>query len=409
MTLNHAINPVPSTVLLFTILMVAPLSAAESGQTEEKFSWSADLRYRFEHVDENGFSEQAEASTLRTRLSFSTPRKSGVKALVEVSNVRAIGPDDYNAGAGATPDRTNFPVIADAEDSRLNRAWLSWTPSEDLEIRAGRQRIKLDNDRFIGNVGWRQNEQTYDSATVRLRRNQWSLFYGWVDGVNRIFSTDTAAGRHDHRTHLLRLSRNLADDHELVAYGYHVDDREQPALSNRTVGLRYTGRTKDATVPMAWQLEGAVQREAGQAPEDYSARYFHAQLLASPHPGIRPFIGFERLGGNRTPGNAFRTPLATLHAFNGWADRFLATPDDGLDDWYAGFRGGSGRLDWQLAVHRFQADVGDTDFGREVDASLSVRLHESASILIKAARFDADAAGFRSVTKFWTMLNFRLP
>ncbi|MEI8045213.1 MAG: hypothetical protein WCL11_27625, partial [Verrucomicrobiota bacterium] len=43
-------------------------------------------------------------------------------------------------------------------------------------------------------------------------------------------------------------------------------------------------------------------------------------------------VGYEVLEGNGTIG--FATPLATLHAFNGWADMFLSTPANGLKDFY---------------------------------------------------------------------------
>lgn len=137
------------------LLLVADASAANGGLAEalHQSQWGLDFRYRIELVDEDGFTEDAEASTLRTRLNLKTGNYNGLRAFIEFSDVREIGLDDFNAGAGATPDRSRFPVVADAEDTRVNQAWLGFTPNEALEIRAGRQRIKLDNDRFIGNVG----------------------------------------------------------------------------------------------------------------------------------------------------------------------------------------------------------------------------------------------------------------
>src|SRR3546814_19210362 len=51
--------------------------------------------------------------------------------------------------------------------------------------------------------------------------------------------------------------------------------------------------------------------------------------------------GYELLGsdGGATGiagGFAFQTPFATLHKFNGWADKFLTTPGTGIQDYYAG-------------------------------------------------------------------------
>ena len=44
-------------------------------------------------------------------------------------------------------------------------------------------------------------------------------------------------------------------------------------------------------------------------------------------------VGWERLSGSEREGQ-FQTPLATLHAFNGWADKFLSTPVNGIEDLY---------------------------------------------------------------------------
>ncbi|MBB6088019.1 alginate export family protein [Wenzhouxiangella marina] len=371
--------------------------------------WFGDLRYRYEFVDEAAFAEQAHASTLRTRLGLKTDRYRGFEALVEGSNVLALGFDDYNAGAGSTPDRSEYPIVADAEDTRLSRAWLAWSNDAGTRIQLGRQRIKLDNDRFIGNVGWRQNEQTYDGLSLRHERGDWSLFYAWVAGVNRIFDSEVDAGRHDHQSQLLNIGRQLAADHRLVGYVYDIDDRDQPGLSNRTVGVRYLGAARLAGLTLGWQAEVAHQTETGRAPVDYNADYLHLQLTEGARESFRPRLGYERLGGNRDPGLAFRTPLATLHAFNGWADRFLVTPDRGLEDVYLGVLGQRGRLTWQVMAHQFHNEQGGSRLGREIDASLSWRLAERSQVLIKGARFESSSHGLRDATKLWAQLSYAWP
>jgi hypothetical protein len=74
--------------------------------------------------------------------------------------------------------------------------------------------------------------------------------------------------------------------------------------------------------------------------------------------------GSEFLSGdaNKT-GQSYTTPLATLHKFNGWADQFLGTPDDGLEDAYVKF---STKLaDYKLTVmyHDFSAEDSGNDYG----------------------------------------------
>jgi hypothetical protein len=154
--------------------------------------------------------------------------------------------------------------------------------------------------------------------------------------------------------------------------------------------------------------EFAHQTDAGDNPVDYDANYYHARASFDLAPTFAPVAGFERLEGSSRAGAAFRTPLATLHAFNGWADRFLATPDGGLDDLYIGFRGGRGRIGYALTWHRFETETGGTELGTEIDGSVSFALFDRLSLLVKAAHFDDDDSSVRGVTKFWTMLSFRL-
>ncbi|MCA1779372.1 MAG: alginate export family protein [Xanthomonadaceae bacterium] len=403
----------PKYRLLAAALMLTTGSSAADDSLAgalRQSQWGLDFRHRIERVEESGFAENAEASTLRTRLNLKTGSYNGLQAFIEFSDVREIVFDDFNAGAGASPDRARFPVVADAEDTRINQAWLGLSPDDRLAMRAGRQRIKLDNDRFVGNVGWRQNEQTYDGASLEWQQDRWKLFYSYVGHVNRIFDSAVPAGDHDHDTHLVNASFRVADGHTLVGYLYNIEDEDQQALSNRTFGLRYSGTTTlGADRPVNWLAEYAHQVEAGDNATDYDADYFHLRVDLGLEPRFKPVVGFERLGGSRNTGEAFRTPLATLHAFNGWADRFLATPDRGLDDFYAGFTGNQGRFGWNLTWHRFRTETGSTTLGDEFDGSLSVKLHRTRSLLVKVAHVAEDDPALRGVTKFWFMFTLALP
>lgn len=399
----------PAAAALAAVLSAGVASAESVADALAAGEFGLDFRHRFEFVDEDGFDENAEASTLRTRLNFRSGRWNGLDSFIEFSDVREVGLDDFNAGAGATPGRTRFPVVADPEDTRVNQAWIGLAPNESLTIRAGRQRIKLDEDRFVGNVGWRQNEQTYDGASLSWERGDLELFYGYVGHANRIFASEVPAGDHDHDTHLLNVSFDVANGHELTGYLYDIDDADADAFSSRTLGLRYEARTavgEDRAID--WLAEFAHQTDGGDNPVDYDANYYHARVSVDVSPSFAPVAGFERLEGSRRPGAAFRTPLATLHAFNGWADRFLATPDAGLDDFYVGFRGKGRGVGYSLTWHRFETETGGTDLGRELDGSVSIPLPGRVALLLKAAYFDSQSAAVRDVTKFWAMLSFRL-
>src|SRR5690606_11788273 len=134
----------------------------------------------------------------------------------------------------------------------------------------------------------------------------------------------------------------------------------------------------------------------------YAADYLNAQVTLGIG-GSAVTAGYEELGSDAGRA-AFQTPLATLHAFNGWADLFLTTPPSGLRDYYAGFAhtialGKLPTIRAELTYHEFGSDFGSIDYGYEWDASLGLALGRVA-LLAKYARYRADAFA-TDTEKFW--------
>ncbi|MBK8545616.1 MAG: hypothetical protein IPL62_20060 [Caulobacteraceae bacterium] len=123
-------------------------------------------------------------------------------------------------------------------------------------------------------------------------------------------------------------------------------------------------------------------------------------------------VGGERLEGDGVRG--FSTPLATLHAFQGWADVFLATPPDGVRDLYAGVSYSTRPWPAQQPVvfnvvaHDFTDDGGSADFGSELNASVRLSLNERVSLEAKAATFEGEDPRFADRTKIWFAVEYRL-
>jgi hypothetical protein len=98
--------------------------------------------------------------------------------------------------------------------------------------------------------------------------------------------------------------------------------------------------------------------------------------------------------------------LATLHKFQGWADKFLSTPAAGIEDMYVGatakFLGGK----FALYYHDFEAEEGSADYGSEVDVSALWKVGKHYSVLLKAANFNGDSSSpaLTDATKLWVQL-----
>jgi len=395
-------------VALFATLLAAtsfPVTAADNlGEafSEGKFGYS--FRWRLENVDQDPLPHDGTAIPLRARINFHTADLHGWSAKAEFDYVFDFGLDDYNAGGGNKPNPPGYPVIADPGGEDLNQLFLQYQGNIG-QFRVGRQRIIYDNARFVGNVGWRQNEQTYDSFSYEYGAKSALQFkYAYIDKVNRIFGNDVPAGEHDQNTHLLNASYKFANAAKLTGYYYDIDNEDAAGLSNITYGARFTGKTSNDGPKLGYALEYANQKENADNPIDYSADYYRVDLSLG-FKWATVYAGYEVLSGDDIlPGQAFRTPLATLHAFNGWADKFLATPGAGLNDAFIGAKGKLGKWAWNALYHDYSAESGPGSYGTEFDGFIKRKFKDHYGILFKAAFFDSDSPAYGDTTKFWIQL-----
>ena len=116
-------------------------------------------------------------------------------------------------------------------------------------------------------------------------------------------------------------------------------------------------------------------------------------------------VGMENMEGNGVKG--FATPLATLHKFQGWADKFLATPPNGIEDKYvnlsANFKaaGGLDTLGIVVSYHDYEAERIDADYGSEINVSLAAK-YKKVSVMLKFADYDEGVlASARNTQKLW--------
>ena len=391
-------------------------AAAQQSFTEDVASMVTDgklglnLRYRYEFVDQDGYDKNANASTLRTRLSFQSAALNGFSFLTEFDNVSYVGNDDFNS---TTNGKTRYPVVADPKGTEVNQALLKYNWRE-LTGSYGRQVINLGIQRFIGSVAWRQNEQTFDGYRV-----QWgsdfglALDYAYVYNVNRIFGPDDDGAQPDTwhgDNNFLRLDFTFLEQHTLTAFSYllDIDDRSawSPNLSvnnsTDTYGAEYNGKLG----PVSARIAYAWQADAGDSQLDYDADYY-ALEGKMPLLGIVAQIGYEVLGSDN--GVGFMTPLATLHKFQGWADQFLVTPADGVEDLYVGISGAAGPVNLQAVWHDFQAEQGSADYGSEIDLAATWPVDQMLTLQLKYAYFDSDdSALYRDTQKAWLSVIFNI-
>jgi len=355
------------------------------------------LRYRYEHVDDEASAAPASASTLRGAVGYSTLPYYGLSAQVEFSAVAEIGAGDRfnNAGAGANGNGvTDRPVVADPEMTRVNQIFATYALGA-TRVSAGRLELALDDQRFVGPVKWRQNYQTFVAARLENRSiDRTTLTYAFLDRAYTI-----TGGERPMASHLLNAAVELPFG-TAVGFAYLLDFENEidAGLSSGTVGLRFSGSRPAGPLTIGYEAGYARQHDRASNPNRVRADYRRASASVGV-PKATLEAGYELLGGSAEDGR-FTTPLATLHAFNGWADKFLSTPALGLEDFSVGLRGKAGRLTWRALFHEFRAASGDARYGSEVDLLASYQASWKQSLGLKAAFYDADEHS-TDTTKVW--------
>ena len=359
-------------------------------------STSISMRYRYEGVDQDGIDKDASASTIRTRLTWLSADFKGFVAKIEVDNVSQIGNDNFNSTANG---KGQYPVVADPKGTDLNQAYIAYRSGNAL-FSAGRQRINHGDQRFVGGVGWRQNEQTFDGYRLQYdNKDKLSFDYSYIYNVNRIFGpTGDKADLHG-ALHIFTGSYKIEKAHKLSAYVYSLDFDTAMALSSRTVGFSYDGKISALKVHAAY----ATQADTGDNPVDYSSDYI-ALELGTAISSVKLALGYELLGSDN--GKGFATPLATLHKFQGFADKFLATPANGVEDIYIKVATKYNKLGLTALWHELNSDSGNIDYGSELDLIASYQLADKVGILLKYANFSADDFA-TDTSKLWAMANFK--
>jgi len=264
-------------------------------------------------------------------------------------------------------------------------------------------------------VGWRQNEQTYDSLSVtNTSIPNLTGFLAHLYNVNRITGEDAANGRYHMDSTLLNLKYALGQVGAVSAYYYDLDYLEVlPGTSSKTMGVRFAGATKLDPVTLGYEAEYATQSESADNPTDFDADYYLLGVTVT-FDIFTVGIAQEVLGADEDAGVAFSTPLATLHKFQGWADQFLATPNTGIEDTYVTFKvvlpmG----MDLLAMYHQFDSDANrddDNEYGDEIDVALTKKFSNGATIQLKYADFSGNEDGLKTddVSKVWVMATYAI-
>ncbi|MEI6269623.1 MAG: alginate export family protein [Methylococcaceae bacterium] len=382
-----------------------------------------DLNTRFEDVNQDNVRKTplngapaanqprtANAVTTRLRLGLLSPVFHGLQGYAEYQGVYAMD-SDYNSTRNG---KTGYSTIADPYESELDQLWISYAGIADTVIKGGRQVIQFDDQRFIGNVGWRQLQQTFDS--VLITHNNQQLFGLTVNAgyIGRVKTTTTTT--ESVNAPILNVNYKLGDYGNMVGYGYWLDYTDPGAnavyyKSNQTYGLRLTNYQKQGdsfklsdNYGLQYTAEWSIQSNYQSNPNNYTVNRYN--LMGGFTAYMFTFQGaMEQLDGVGK-NKAFQTPLGTNFAFQGWADQFLTTPDNGIRDVFGTVTTSLDRGEVTLSgvYHAFYDDTGNTHYGNEWDFLASKKFGKHYTLLARYAYYNADQYS-TDTQKIWVQGN----
>jgi Alginate export len=404
---------------LITVFLVSSASPALADSV--KMKPIIEGRVRYENVDQVGVLREADAITLRMRAGAEV-KKGSIAVLIEGEGTLAIS-EKYNSGLNG---KTAFGLVADPQNVELNRAQIQFTGLPKTIVTVGRQRINLDDQRFVGSVGWRQNEQTFDAARIEysgIKGVKADITYAWSDrtiwGVDGFGARQQAVSGDNIFANLGYKGKTFG----LTGFAYLIDQDEAAVqafrLSSKTFGARAT-----AALPLGKKAKlnliasYASQSDYKRNPNSYTADYLLGEAMLDVT-GFKLTAGYEVLGASSGLAlTSFQTPLATLHKFNGTADKFLTTPANGVRDLYIGAAYALPKvkalpgLNAAVTWHSFKSDRLSLDYGNEWDAQIGWKIGKKVAFLAKYASYNrkgvADFAGDADTDKVWVQFDYTL-
>ena len=362
------------------------------------FVLNGDARLRYDHIDQDGFPDTSTALTLSARASVEWTPSDWLSGLIEVEGVGAII-DDFSDLPGPNLDK---PLIPDPDHLDINRLQIQADLGRGSFVTLGRQTLRIDDQRFLGMAPFRQNTRSYDAVRISARTQSTHTFQaGYIAKVNRPLGNRTALGEFDsdswfgNANFQTPLGR-VGVFHYALDLETGLDANRNRTLSSQTSGVRFDGRYHRSNLKFDFEASYAHQSDFADNPLNYSADYY---LL-----DVKTFIGnleaslrHEVLGSGGA--QAFQTPLASLHKFQGEADVFLSTPINGIADTSVALKYNGGTFGLlkditpTVRLHQFEADRGGATYGQEIDFVLQAKL---ADFKLKLTLADYRADTFAS-------------
>ena len=369
--------------------------------------FTAELRPRYNRIDESNKPERTEVGTLRAIGGWRSAPLAGMRLTAE-----GIYTDVYGSSvntSGAANATSEYPLLPDPRFHGVNQVFVDYSGIDALRVRAGRQIVRMDNQRWVSDNDFRQIPQLFDGVLASytgIGATELTGGYFWRQR--------TTSGTEDElKLGILHAAWNPLPGHSLAGYAYFHDEPQNGAFTSfannsyRAIGVRASGTAAQVgAFEIPYELEYAHQDHYAGGNPLINVSYWRAGTgIANEHLTLR---GDYEVKGSNGGHYGLQMPLTDFYSFNGWTLHFFNTPPRGLRDGWLTLRYEWEPLTFYAEAHRFRSDYGSIDFGRELDVGLTYEWNQNLFLRMQHARYDpsSDTAD-PSIRKTWITLTWR--
>jgi hypothetical protein len=368
-----------------------------------------EVRPRHARITESAKPEKTDAWTVRTILGWQSAPYHDMRLTAQYIHTGILRPANLNADP-AKLFSSPYPLLPDPAHSGINQFFVDYAGMPSTRLRVGRQILRIDDERFVSDMDFRQTPQLFDGVTLintaleetEIQVGEYRRRRTVLGGSNRL------------RLRILHAGWNPLPDHTLAGYGYWHD---QAATGSQTGfahnAQRIIGVHAEGSVPVGdtwrwtYHLGYARQNRIGDGDARIKARYSRIGMgMASTGASLWAMRVDHETKGSERGAYGFQTPLSDFYAFNGWALQYTSTPPQGLRDTWVTLRGRVEKLEVFAEGHRFRSDFGSAPLGREFDLGVTYTLDGNLALKLQYAQFTpgADARVKNDVEKTWLTL-----
>ncbi|MEO8385294.1 MAG: alginate export family protein [Betaproteobacteria bacterium] len=370
-----------------------------------------EIRPRYALISETIKPEKTDVWTLRTTVGWQTAPIYDLRFTGQYIFTGILGPARLNSDPfrnGSAP----YPLLPDPAHSGANQVFADYAGLPDTKMRLGRQILRIDDQRFIGDVDFRQTPQVFDGLTVinnSLPETEIQL------GEYRRIRTPLGS-LNSLRLHIVHAAWNPLPEHSLAAYGYWQDQAATGSQTGFTTNAqRIVGMHADGGFALGnewrWMYYIGIARQNRIGAGDARIKASYIRIGAGIQSNGTAIWGARldhEVKGSNGGVYGFQTPLTDYYAFNGTALQFTSTPPQGLRDSWLTLRGQLEKLSMFMEAHRFRSDVGGLALGHEFDVSVSYPVTNNLVVKLQHAQFVAgsNAKVKNDVDKTWLAFTF---